>query len=42
MIGNLLGEATQDVKVGAQVEAVFEHHGDVEPPHTLLQWRHAE
>lgn len=38
MVGNLLGDPTQEVKIGAQVEAVFEHHPDHEPPFTLVQW----
>ena len=42
MIGNLLGDPRQDVRVGAAVEAAFEHHPDAEPPHTLLQWRDVE
>ncbi len=42
MIGNLLGEPTQEVEVGRLVEAVFEHHEDAEPPHTLLQWRYVD
>jgi uncharacterized OB-fold protein len=39
MIGNLFGDPKQPVKIGAPVEAVFEHHEDVEPPYTLVQWR---
>ena len=39
MLGNLLGDARQDVPIGAAVEAVFEHHPDAEPPYTLAQWR---
>jgi uncharacterized OB-fold protein len=39
MLGNLLGDPRQDVEIGAEVEAVFEHHADAEPPYTLLQWR---
>ena len=39
MIGNLLGDPTQDVPIGAEVEAVFEPHDDVDPPYTLVQWR---
>ena len=42
MIGNLLGEPTQDVRIGAEVRAVFEHHTKADPPYTLLQWRYAE
>ena len=39
MLGNLLGDPLDDVVVGAPVEAVFEHHTDVEPPYTLVQWQ---
>lgn len=39
MLGNLLGDPLQDVEIGAEVEAVFEHHGEAEPPFTLVQWR---
>ena len=39
MIGNLLGNPEQDVPIGAEVEAVFEHHPDADPPHTLVQWK---
>jgi uncharacterized OB-fold protein len=43
MIGNLLGDPTQAVTVGAAVEAVFEPHhaADGAPTHTLVQWRRA-
>ena len=39
MVGNLLGDPEQDVSIGTHVVPVFEHHGDAEPPFTLLQWR---
>jgi uncharacterized OB-fold protein len=39
MVGNLLGEAEQEVTIGAEVEGVFEHHPDRDPPYSLLQWR---
>jgi len=39
MIGNLLGDPTRDVSIGASVEAVFEPHDDATPPFTLVQWR---
>ena len=39
MLGNLLGDPRQAVEIGAEVEAVFEHHPDADPPYTLLQWR---
>lgn len=39
MVGNLLGDPTQTVKIGSPVEAVFEHHPDGDPPYTLVQWQ---
>ena len=39
MLGNLLGDPHQKIEIGAQVEAVFEHHDDAVPPFTLVQWR---
>jgi uncharacterized OB-fold protein len=39
MIGNLLGDPSQDIPIGAPVEAVFEPHDDATPPFTLVQWR---
>nr|WP_222622615.1 OB-fold domain-containing protein [Ramlibacter albus] len=39
MVGNLLGDAMQDVRIGAEVTGVFEHHPDASPPYSLLQWR---
>jgi uncharacterized OB-fold protein len=39
MVGNLLGDPTQEVVIGTEVEGVFEHHGDSDPPYSLLQWR---
>lgn len=39
MIGNLLGDPRQEVEIGAEVEAVFEHHNEANPPHTLVHWR---
>ncbi len=35
MVGNLLGNPQQEVRIGAAVEAVFEPHADF----TLVQWR---
>ncbi len=35
MVGNLLGDPTQEVTIGAPVEAVFEPHKEF----TLVQWR---
>ncbi len=42
MAGNLLGDANQSVKIGADVTAVFEHHAAATPPYTLLQWEVAK
>lgn len=42
MLGNLLGDALQEVVIGAEVQGVFEHHEDASPAHTLLQWRVAK
>ncbi|MES2187370.1 MAG: OB-fold domain-containing protein [Pseudomonadota bacterium] len=39
MLGNLLGDPLQEVRIGAPVQGVFEHHGQEEPPYSLLQWR---
>jgi len=39
MLGNLLGDPRQAVEIGADVEAVFEHHEGAQPPFSLLQWR---
>jgi len=39
MVGNLLGDPLQEVAIGAEVECVFEHHLEKEPPFTLVQWR---
>ena len=38
IVGNLLGDPEQEVTIGAPVRAVFEHHADEEPPHTLVHW----
>ncbi|MGF1596792.1 MAG: Zn-ribbon domain-containing OB-fold protein [Acidimicrobiales bacterium] len=39
MVGNLLGDPLQEVRIDAEVEAVFEDHDDADPPYTLVQWR---
>ncbi len=39
IVGNLLGDPLQEVRIGAEVEGVFEHHPEAEPPFSLLQWR---
>jgi uncharacterized OB-fold protein len=38
MIGNLLGDPKQRVKIGAPVKAVFEDHNDGDLRYTLVQW----
>lgn len=40
MIGNLLGDPEQDIRIGADVTAVFEHHKDAQTPFTLLHWKY--
>jgi uncharacterized OB-fold protein len=40
MVGNLLGDPLQEVMIGAEVRAVFEHHEDVARPYTLVQWEY--
>ena len=39
MLGNLLGDPHQEVRIGATVEAVFEPHDDAKSPYTLMHWR---
>ena len=39
LVGNLLGDAMQDVRIGTDVTGVFEHHPDASPPFSLLQWQ---
>lgn len=38
MVGNLIGDAEQNVLIGSAVQAVFEHHPDDDPSHTLINW----
>lgn len=40
MVGNLLGDAMDEVRIGADVEAVFEDHAA--DGFTLVQWRAVE
>jgi uncharacterized protein len=40
VVGNLLGDPAQPLRIGAEVEGVFEHHHDGEPAYSLLQWRY--
>ncbi|MBV1878941.1 MAG: OB-fold domain-containing protein [Pseudomonadales bacterium] len=39
VVGNLLGDPEQPLKIGAEVTGVFEHHADSDPAYTLLQWQ---
>jgi len=39
MVGNLLGDAQQEVDIGAPVVAVFEPHDGPSGSYTLVQWR---
>lgn len=39
MVGNLLGDPLQEVRIGAEVVGVWEHHLEAATPYTLLQWR---
>jgi uncharacterized OB-fold protein len=39
LLGNLLGDPRQTIEIGANVDAVFEHHSAARPPFSLLQWR---
>jgi uncharacterized protein len=39
MVGNLLGDPMQEVRIGAEVNGEFEHHPDASPAFSLLQWR---
>ncbi|MEZ4334286.1 MAG: zinc ribbon domain-containing protein [Myxococcota bacterium] len=38
MLGDLAGDPTAPVEIGALVEPVFEDHPDGDPPYTLIQW----
>lgn len=39
MLGNLLGDPLQDVRIGDEVVGVFESHDEAVVPYTLLQWQ---
>jgi uncharacterized protein len=39
MLGNLLGDPHQAVRIGSAVEAVFEPHDAAKSPYTLVHWR---
>ena len=41
MIGNLLGDPSQEVTIGAKVKAVIERH-DGDQPFALVQWQVAD
>jgi uncharacterized OB-fold protein len=41
MVGNLLGDAQQEVLIGKAVKGSFEHHPTAQPSYTLLQWEYA-
>lgn len=38
IVGNLIGDPMQPLRIGSRVTGVFEHHPDDDPPYTLLQW----
>jgi len=38
MVGNLLGDPRQEVRIGASVAGTFEHHDNAHPTFSLLQW----
>ena len=39
MVGNLLGDQHQALRIGSAGEGVFEHHNDEDPAWSLLQWQ---
>jgi len=39
MLGNLLGDPRQLVRIGASVKAVFEPHDAARVPFTLVHWK---
>ena len=39
LVGNLLGDPLQEVRIGDAVTGFFEHHADAQIPYSLLQWR---
>lgn len=41
LVGNLLGDPHQALRIGAEVHGVFEHHRAAQPPFSLLHWRYA-
>jgi uncharacterized OB-fold protein len=41
MLGNLVGDPRQDVRIGDAVEAVFERHEAAQTPYALVHWKRA-
>lgn len=41
LVGNLLGDPAQEVRIGAAVTGQYEHHPNAAVPYSLLQWRYA-
>lgn len=39
IVGNLMGDPMRNIKPGAVVHGVFEHHFDSNPSFSLLQWK---
>ena len=39
IVGNLLGDPMQSVRIGAEVDGVFEHHRHQAGDYALLQWK---
>jgi uncharacterized protein len=42
MVGNLLGDPHQEVRIGDAVRAVFEPHADAAKPYALVQWERGD
>ena len=42
IVGNLLGDPQQTIKIGVEVSGVFEHHNDEQPSYSLLHWKISE
>ncbi|RYG11780.1 MAG: DNA-binding protein, partial [Burkholderiales bacterium] len=39
MVGNLLGDPLQEVRIGAEVVGAYEHRAEASSACSLLQWR---
>lgn len=39
MLGNLLGDPMQQVQIGSEVIAEYEHHNEAGSPYALVHWR---